>query len=310
MPLFSIVIPAYNRERLIAATLDSILAQEWQDFEVLVVDDGSTDGTVELLARYGQRVQVLRQSNRGPGAARNLGIAHATGRYVCLFDSDDLHFPWTLGTYARVIRDHGEPAFVTGWPVEFRDVAELHDVSPGPDRIEAFADYFAASDAWRWYSASSFVVRRDVLQAVGNCTTARIAADDCDLAMRLGTAAGFVHVRSPATFAYREHAGSLKSDHELQYRSLKYLIEQETAGRYPGDTARQRERIEILTRHVRPFVLGALRAGRPRLAWRLYRDTWSWHVRLHRWKYLLGTPCLALANLRAACVYDSLPQNL
>jgi glycosyltransferase involved in cell wall biosynthesis len=297
---FSIVIPAFNRESLIAATLDSILAQERRDVEVIVVDDGSTDGTRDVVQSYGDRVRLLTQSNRGPGAARNLGIREAAGRYVGLFDSDDLHFPWTLATYARVIRDHAEPAFVTGWPVEFRDAGELASVRPSSDLIESFADYFSASDAWRWFSASSFVVRRDVLQSVGCCTEARIAADDCDLAMRLGTATGFVHVRSPATFAYREHAGSLKSDHDLQCRSLRYLIEQEAAGRYPGGPARRRERIEILARHVRPFVLGALRAGRPRLAWKLYADTWAWHLHLRRWKYLLGTPCVALANVRTA----------
>src|SRR5215210_546291 len=109
MPLFSVVIPAFNRERLIAATLDSILDQDFGDQEVIVVDDGSTDGTLEVLARYGDRIRVFQQENQGPGAARNHAIRHARGEYISVFDSDDLRFRWTLSTYAQAIRENGRP---------------------------------------------------------------------------------------------------------------------------------------------------------------------------------------------------------
>src|SRR3954453_7371445 len=103
--LFSVIIPAHNRVGLIGQTLKSIWAQSFTDFEVIVVDDGSIDGTVEFLRSLKEHVTVLSQRNRGPGAARNLGASHAKGEYLAFLDSDDLWFRWTLEVYAQVIRN-------------------------------------------------------------------------------------------------------------------------------------------------------------------------------------------------------------
>jgi glycosyltransferase involved in cell wall biosynthesis len=297
MPFFSVVIPVFNRERLVAATLDSVLHQEFADQEVIVVDDGSTDRTLDVLARYGNRIRVLQQSNQGPGPARNLGIAEARGEYVSIFDSDDIRFPWTLSTYHRAIRENGWPAFVTGRPYIFHDETELAGRTPEAFRTEVFLDYLASADEWRWFSASSFVIRRDALLASGQFPSSRISADDCDLALRLGVAPGFVHVRAPLTFGYREHAGSLKSDMGLAFRSLCYLLDQEKKGRYPGGLERAHQRIEMLTRHIRPFVVECARSGEARKAWEIYRRTWRWQARQGRWRYLLAVPALGALGL-------------
>src|SRR5271170_8041344 len=96
---FSAIIPTYNRRELLQRTLQSVLSQDQVEPEIIVVDDGSTDGTMEMLGTFAPRVQTLRQTNRGPGAARNLGMTHASGDYIAFLDSDDLWFPWTLKTY-------------------------------------------------------------------------------------------------------------------------------------------------------------------------------------------------------------------
>src|SRR5574337_278681 len=101
--LFSIVIPTYNRVDLLARTLDSVWRQLFTDFEVVVVDDGSSDGTQAYLRSLGDRIRVVQQANSGPGAARNAGIRTARGKYVALLDSDDLWLPWTLSIFAQVI---------------------------------------------------------------------------------------------------------------------------------------------------------------------------------------------------------------
>src|SRR5437660_10167324 len=101
--LFSVVIPTYNRVDLLAQTLDSVWCQDFTDFEVVVVDDGSNDGTREYLRGLGDRIRVVQQANGGPGAARNAGIREASGNYVALLDSDDLWFQWTLKAFARAI---------------------------------------------------------------------------------------------------------------------------------------------------------------------------------------------------------------
>src|ERR1700751_565412 len=98
-PSFSIIIPTFNRAGLLQQALESVAQQTFRDFETLVVDDGSTDVTPQVAASFGAR--LLRQENRGPGAARNLGIQHARGNYIAFLDSDDQWLPWTLETYHR-----------------------------------------------------------------------------------------------------------------------------------------------------------------------------------------------------------------
>ncbi|WKZ32623.1 MAG: GNAT family N-acetyltransferase [Thermodesulfobacteriota bacterium] len=90
----SIIIPTYNRARLVCLAIDSILAQDYTDYEIIVVDDGSTDGTSKALEKYSGSIRYIRQENRGFGAARNRGLAEAKGEYLAFLDSDDL---WTAG---------------------------------------------------------------------------------------------------------------------------------------------------------------------------------------------------------------------
>jgi len=92
----STIIPAFNAERTIAETLDSALSQQCEGHEVIVVNDGSTDATASILNGYGQRIRVVTQANRGPAAARNTGVAHATGKYLAFLDADDLWLPGKL----------------------------------------------------------------------------------------------------------------------------------------------------------------------------------------------------------------------
>src|SRR5262249_17512754 len=113
MPLFSVVIPSFNRVALLATTLKSVFAQRSTDFEIIVVDDGSTDGTMDYLQSLEHRVTVVGQQNQGPGSARNCGARHSGGAYLAFLDSDDLWFPWTLEVYRDVIHEYNDPSFVT-----------------------------------------------------------------------------------------------------------------------------------------------------------------------------------------------------
>ncbi len=95
MPKVSVIIPTYNRLPMVKEAVQSVLAQDFEDFELIVVDDGSTDGTSEELKRYGGRVRVIEHTeNRGVSAARNRGILQAKGKYIAFLDSDDL---WVKG---------------------------------------------------------------------------------------------------------------------------------------------------------------------------------------------------------------------
>jgi len=289
MPFFSVIVPAYNRVELLACMLRSVQEQTFTNYEVIVVDDGSTDGTREWLAKQNGNVRVLTQKNRGTGAARNLGIKHANGRYAAFLDSDDVWFPWTLATYAQVIQNHDEPSFVTGLPFVFTSVDQLARVVPCKIRVESFPDYYASADAWRWFSASSFVIRRDRLKAVGGFHE-EWGSEDADLAMMLGVEKGFVHIVAPQTFGYREHLGSLKVMPTYLLSGGRLMLKKEKNGLYPGGLARRRERWRILTRHIRPVALACLRHGLHREAWQLYHSSFRWHLELRRWKFLVGFP--------------------
>src|SRR5437867_2754121 len=142
--LFSVVIPAFNRREFLPLTLESVGQQRFADYEVIVVDDGSTDGTVEHLRWLGSRARVLTQANRGPGPARNRGVAEARGEYVAFLDSDDVWFPWTLSIFASLIHDHQAPSILSARLLDFWQDAELMSVQESSVKADAFADYLAA----------------------------------------------------------------------------------------------------------------------------------------------------------------------
>ena len=101
----SVIIPTYNRAHYLSEAIDSILNQDIQDcqIEIIVVDDGSTDNTKEVLKKYGSRVRYIYQDNRGAGPARNRGIDEATGEWICFLDSDDRWLPGKLTLQFKVL---------------------------------------------------------------------------------------------------------------------------------------------------------------------------------------------------------------
>jgi glycosyltransferase involved in cell wall biosynthesis len=291
--LFSAIIPTFNRSVLLAETLATVFAQRFVDFEVIIADDGSTDDTAAMLAQYGDRLRVVRQSNRGPGAARNLAAASARGRYLAFLDSDDLWLPWTLDVYAAVVVGQA-PAFIAGKPRVFTLASELKQATETPIEMASFADYYASGQEWRWYSASSFVVRADAFRDAGGFASEWINGEDADLAMRLGAAGPFTQIMAPVTFGYRDHGGSLVSETARTLDGARYALRMEQQNRYPGGASRARERRTILSRHFRPVMLACAREGRKADAWRLYWATWAWHLALGRLRFLAGFPIHAM----------------
>ena len=104
-PAISVVIATFNRAKFLPETIDSILAQSFQDFELIVVDDGSSDNTRQVVEHYGARVRYLQQPNRGPSAARNLGVEHAKAPWIAFQDSDDLSLPDHLDSLYRYVQE-------------------------------------------------------------------------------------------------------------------------------------------------------------------------------------------------------------
>ncbi len=115
MPFFSVVIPTYNRALFLPGTIDSVLAQDYDDFEIVVVDDGSTDGTAEVIeTNYAceTKVRYYKQPNSERGAARNNGFKQARSPYVVFLDSDDLMHTDHLSTLAKIVAEHPDANFL------------------------------------------------------------------------------------------------------------------------------------------------------------------------------------------------------
>ncbi len=296
MVVFSTIIPTFNRAGFIEATLKTLLGQECDEHEILIVDDGSTDGTLEVLAPYGDRIKVLQQNNKGPGAARNLGIRHATGQYITFLDSDDLWFPWTLATFQQAISAYDSPAFISGTPVVFENEAEIHTVKRNPLSTQLFADYYASSQQPIWILPGAAAIRADILRQAGGFTDRWINAEDSDLWLKLGTAKRFVLIQTPHVLAYRKHPNTAVSNYSRSHEGALHLLHQEKTKHYPGEQARQRERLEILTRHIRPKSFSCLHNGNVQAGWKLYQDTFFWHLKLQRIRYLVAFPAIASLN--------------
>lgn len=117
MPVVSVVIPIFNRERYLAQAMDSILAQTLTDFELLMVDDGSSDSSCEIVRAYTDpRIRLIRhERNRGVAAARNTGITEARGRYLAFLDSDDVAYPDRLQRQVEFLDRHPDYAAVGAW---------------------------------------------------------------------------------------------------------------------------------------------------------------------------------------------------
>lgn len=292
-PYFSVILPAYNRQKFIGRTLESIAAQSWRSFEVIVVDDGSSDMTCQIVREF-DFVRLIEQQNAGPGSARNRGASEAAGEYLAFLDSDDLWFPWTLECYHQVIDATERPAFVVGSPYIFQQEEELLGVVNEPVRYLCFGDYLESGDQWRWYGVSSFLIRRDTFFRSGGFRNGLVNGEDAELALRVGCEPGFVQVESPHTFGYRRHDGNITGDFERTAEAGFHLIEQERCGAFPGGSRRARERHRIISRHVRPISIECLKHGRRADAWNLYRATCVWHMAELRLKYLVGFPFRAL----------------
>jgi len=297
---FSVIIPTYNRANMLCRALRTVFSQDCRDFEVIVVDDGSTEDQSAVRKEFRDRVTFLRQENAGPGAARNRGASAAQGEYLAFLDSDDLWFPWTLAVFARLIEEHDSPTILSASLVEFSDDAELAGIRNESLQAESFTDYFASSQRGCFVGAGMAVLRRDAfLKSKGFCTEF-INAEDHDLIMRMGTAPGFVQIRRPYTLAWRRHTGSATADRQRTFDGTRYLVQQERRNAYPGGVRRAHDRRMILSMSLRPAALDCLRNGLAHEAWALYREAFRWNLSLRRWRFLLGFPLMAMSQVARA----------
>ena len=176
MPKISVIIPTFNREKFVVEAVESVLRQRYRDFEIIVVDDGSTDNTRSALEAYSGRITCIHQNNAGVSAARNRGIERASGDWIAFLDSDDEWMPGYLSTQMANVREFPHAvAHITNAVHVFSDGEKgTHFAGTGVERaFEGASGFlleqpfcFIIKDSGYWFLQST-VMRRDALARAG-----------------------------------------------------------------------------------------------------------------------------------------------
>ena len=248
-PVASVVIPTHNRRHYLRQAIESVLCQSCQDFELIVVDDGSTDGTGAVVAEYSQQYPAIRyeyQQNRGVAAARNRGIVLACGQFICFLDSDDIWKPHKLQTQLCFARENPHHSIIASDIDSFSETGVRQRRAKQAMYPVRDGDVLHELLFHNWIQTSTVMARRDLLEDVGGFDESiGQFAEDWALWMRLA-AKGPVHLHPEALVFYRLHADSLTSQNlEAQYKSLMLAVDCVAA--LPG--LQERKDLVSLCRH-------------------------------------------------------------
>ena len=274
---FSVLVPVYNREDCIQQTVDSVLDQTYTNYELIVIDDGSTDRTLELLRLYGNRIKIIQQSQQGPEVARNVGAAQAVGEYLALLDSDDLFLPCALATYDKVIRTLNSPPIILGSMKYFQSGSDI-PTNDRTDKVEVvkYRDFFS-KDAALGMSSSKIVISKSVFHQAGGLrmsTPKTFHCDDYNLLFQTGTSGPCVVIVKPTTVAYRLHSTNAIHNIENMIHGMFALVDAERNGKYPGGRERRLERYARIGGPTQQWARRAITNGKLRLGFRLLKVAW------------------------------------
>jgi glycosyltransferase involved in cell wall biosynthesis len=181
-PLVSVIIPTYNRGWVVQEAIDSVLDQDFSDYELIVVDDGSDDNTQEILEAYGKAITVLQQSSKGVSAARNSGIAEASGRLIAFLDSDDLWLPGKLTTQVKFFRENAGAVINQTQEIWIRNGER---VNPKKRHHKFSGMIFERSLALCLVSPSAVMIKKSLFDVVGGFDEDLPACEDYDLWLRI-----------------------------------------------------------------------------------------------------------------------------
>ncbi|MGD9058428.1 MAG: glycosyltransferase [Desulfobacterales bacterium] len=256
-PLVSVIIPTYNRDWIVKEAIESVLAQDFSDYELIVVDDGSDDRTPEILAAYEDPITVIRQSNRGVSAARNRGIAAATGRLIAFLDSDDLWLPQKLSAQVNFFAENPNAVICQ---TEEQWVRNGVRVNPKKRHLKFSGMIFERSLALCLVSPSAVMITKALFDAVGVFDEDLPACEDYDLWLRISCRYPVNLIETPLIIKRGGHADQLSRATGLdkyRIRSLMKLLEDNIL------TAPQKQAVmKTLTQKCAVYAGGCRKRGR------------------------------------------------
>lgn len=262
VPRFSIIITFHNQREFVKDAMESALAQQHAHYEIIAVDDASSDGSPEILFEYRDAVQLLcLEKNVGACAARNHGAAAAQGEYLVFLDGDDALLPWALEAYERIVVAKN-PKIILATMRWFSGTISALQVGPKPAEISVveYGDYLRRDRGYA-HSASATVIARQVFEAARGWLAGFFPLEDVELAMRLGTAGRTVQIVEPQTIWHRAHGGNSVNNVLSFMPAMAELLRREQAGLYPGGESRRFERRGLIGGIAVHWIKRALKSG-------------------------------------------------
>jgi glycosyltransferase involved in cell wall biosynthesis len=225
IPVVSVIIPVFNRSLQVKEAIDSVLAQTYEDFELIVIDDGSTDRVQEELQCYYDRINYLRQENRGVSSARNRGIAEAKGDLIAFLDSDDLWQPAKLSVQVDFFNKHSDALICQTEEIWIRNGRR---VNPKNRHKKPSGMIFEPSLSLCLVSPSAVMMKKELFEKVGCFDETLPACEDYDLWLRVGCRYPVYLIDKPLTIKRGGHKDQLSKSPVLdQYRvkAIKKILE-------------------------------------------------------------------------------------
>ena len=223
MPTISVIVPAYNSATTIVETISSVLQQTFPDFELIVINDGSTDQTLELLSTVKDpRLKIFSYSNGGMSTALNRGITHAEGEFIAFLDHDDLWTADKLELQLAALQEHPEAGVAYSWNYFMDEKGEsFYAITPIFFEGNVYAQLLVHNFI---INGSNCIVRKQVVESVGEFDPAVGGSADWDYWLRLAAHSSFVVVRQYQVF-YRVSSGSMSANIEHMEQSTLAVIE-------------------------------------------------------------------------------------
>jgi glycosyltransferase involved in cell wall biosynthesis len=224
-PLVSVIVPTYNRGWIIKEAIESVLAQDYKHFELIVVDDGSTDRTVDILASYKTDLHFIHQENRGVSAARNAGITKASGHLIAFLDSDDLWLPHKLSRQVDFFHSNPGAMICQTEEIWLRNHVR---VNPKKRHKKPSGMIFERSLSLCLVSPSAVMIKRSLFDEVGGFDEALPACEDYDLWLRISCRYPVHLIDTPLIIKRGGHVDQLSASSGLdKYRiqAIRNIIE-------------------------------------------------------------------------------------
>lgn len=220
-PLISVVIPTYNRAHMVCEAIDSVLAQDYAPFELIVVDDGSTDDTPDRIGAYGDRIRVLTQENKGVSAARNAGIHMAQGDFLAFLDSDDLWEKQKLSCQMDFFKAHPHMLICQSEEIWIRKGKR---VNPMNKHKKLSGMLFEPYLHLCLISPSAVMIKRELLETVGLFDESLPACEDYDLWLRIACRYPMFTTCARHVIKKGGHSGQLSSAPGLDKYRIQSMV--------------------------------------------------------------------------------------